>query len=147
MWTYMIKISDGIAYEQNWPMGVTSALMAQFGFLAKSGLKMRCTKKIFTKVVTNHNTQLLIQNIFWSPQGFDLCPGGTIRIFWRKVPKKCVLQKLFSDKSCYKSKPANFILCNIFRYLAPFWRYSGIFFLIRFRSSLTLFLYSPLEKN
>ena len=40
----MIKISSGIAYEQNRSTGVSSALMAQFGFLAKSGLKMRCTK-------------------------------------------------------------------------------------------------------
>ena len=28
----MIKISVGIAYEQNWPTGVASALGAQFGF-------------------------------------------------------------------------------------------------------------------
>ena len=61
----MIKISAGIVYEQNRPTGVASALMAQFGFLAKIALKMRCTKTFFqTKVVTNHNTQLLIQNIF-----------------------------------------------------------------------------------
>ena len=32
----MIKISVGIAYEQNWPTGVASALIAQFGFWAKS---------------------------------------------------------------------------------------------------------------
>ena len=61
----MIKFSGGIVYEQNRPTGVASALMAQFGFLAKSALKMRCTKKNFqTKVVANHNTQLLMQNIF-----------------------------------------------------------------------------------
>ena len=40
----MIKISAGIAYEQNQHTGVASALTAQFGFLAKSALKMRCTK-------------------------------------------------------------------------------------------------------
>ena len=41
----MIKISVGIAYEQNRPTGVASALRAEFGFWAKSALKMHCTKK------------------------------------------------------------------------------------------------------
>ena len=45
----MIKISVGIAYEQNRPTGVASALVAQFGFWAKSALKMHCTKKISDK--------------------------------------------------------------------------------------------------
>ena len=44
MRSYMIKISVGIAYEQNRPTGVASALRAQFGFWAKSALKMHCTK-------------------------------------------------------------------------------------------------------
>ena len=63
---YMIKISVGIAYEQNQPTGVASALRALFGFGGKSALKMHCTKKkkIQTKVVTNHNTQLLMQKRF-----------------------------------------------------------------------------------
>ena len=56
----MIKISVSIAYEQNRPTGVASALRAQFGFWAKSALKMHCTKFFQTKVVTNHNTQLLV---------------------------------------------------------------------------------------
>ena len=43
MWSYMIKISVGIAYEQNRPKGVTSALRGQFGFWAKSALKRHCT--------------------------------------------------------------------------------------------------------
>ena len=61
----MIKCLAAIAYEQNCPTGLASALIAQFGFLVKSALKMCCTKKNFqTKVVTNHNTQLLIQNFF-----------------------------------------------------------------------------------
>ena len=65
MRSYIIKISVGIAYEQNRPTGVASALRAQFGFWAKSALKMHCTKEIFqTKVVTNHNTQLLVQKLF-----------------------------------------------------------------------------------
>ena len=61
MRSYMIEFLAGIAYEQNRPTGVASALIAQFGFLAKSALKMHCTKLFFqTKVVTNHNTQLLV---------------------------------------------------------------------------------------
>ena len=66
----MIKILAGTVYEQNQPMGVASVLMAQFSFLAKSVLNM-CTKIFFqTKVVTNHNTQLLMQNIFFDrPKG------------------------------------------------------------------------------
>ena len=43
----MIKISAGSIYEQNRPTGVASARMTQFGFLAKSTLKMRCTKFYF----------------------------------------------------------------------------------------------------
>ena len=43
MRSYMIKISVGIAYEQNWPTGVASALVAQIGFLEKSALKILCT--------------------------------------------------------------------------------------------------------
>ena len=44
----MIKISVGIAYEQNRPMGVASALRTQFSFWAKSDLKkMHCTKMFF----------------------------------------------------------------------------------------------------
>ena len=61
---YMIKISVGIAYEQNRPTGVASTLGVQFGFWAKSALKMHCTKKNQTKVVTNHNAQLLVQKCF-----------------------------------------------------------------------------------
>ena len=54
----MIKISAGIAYEQNRPTGVASALSAQFGFLAKSALKMRFTQMFFRQKllqITIHN--------------------------------------------------------------------------------------------
>ena len=61
----MIKISVGIAYEQNRPTGVASALRAQFGFWAKSAFKNALQKNFLqTKVVTNHNTQLLVQKTF-----------------------------------------------------------------------------------
>ena len=48
MWCYMIKISAGIVYEQNRLTGVASALMAQFVFLPKSALWMRCTIFFFS---------------------------------------------------------------------------------------------------
>ena len=65
MRSYMIKISVGIAYEQNRPTGVASALRAQFVFGAKRALKMHCAINIFQiKVVTNHNTQLPVQKHF-----------------------------------------------------------------------------------
>ena len=54
----MIKISAGIVYEQNRPTGVASTLMAQFVFLAKSALKMRCTKIFLRQTllrITIHN--------------------------------------------------------------------------------------------
>ena len=47
MRSYMIKISAGIAYEQNRLTGMASALNAQIGHLKKIAIKMQCTKKIF----------------------------------------------------------------------------------------------------
>ena len=48
------------------PTSVASALKAQFGFLVKSALKMRCTKFSYqTKVVTNQYPQLLYYVIFF----------------------------------------------------------------------------------
>ena len=122
----MMKISIVIEYEQNRPTGVASALGAQFGFWAKSALKMHCTKKKFqTRVVTNHNKQLLVQKCFWSPNGCGLCPDSTIRFFGEKCLKS-VLYKIFLPyKSYYKSISATFMWCNIFRYLTPLWSYSG----------------------
>ena len=126
MRSYTIKCSTGIAYEQNRPTGLASALSAQFFFLVKSALKMCCTKIFLqTKVVTNYNTQLLVQKFIWSFHGLGLCLDCTIRFFAEKYLKNFVVQKFFSDKSCYKSKAVTFVLCNIFRYLAPFWSYSG----------------------
>ena len=62
----MIKISAGIAHVQNRPTGVASALIAQFGFLAKSALKMHFTKKIFRQKLL----QIIIHN-FWCNKYFD----------------------------------------------------------------------------
>ena len=49
------------------PMGVASALIAQFVFLVKSALKVRCTKFSYqTEVVTNQYSQLLCNVIFFN---------------------------------------------------------------------------------
>ena len=48
------------------PMGVASALIAEFGFLVKSALKVGCTKFSYqTKVVTNQYLQLLCNVTFF----------------------------------------------------------------------------------
>ena len=60
MLSYMIKVSVGIAYEQNRPMGVASALRARFSFWTKSALKMHCTKMFFRQKLL----QITIRN-FW----------------------------------------------------------------------------------
>ena len=70
MWSYMIKISVGIAYEQNRPTGVASALRAQFGFWAKSALKMHRTKIFSDKSLL----QITIRN-FWCKNVFDRPKG------------------------------------------------------------------------
>ena len=66
MRSYMIKISVDIVYEQNRPTGVAFALRAQFGFWAKSVLKMHCTKNFFRQKLL----QITIRN-FWCKNVFD----------------------------------------------------------------------------
>ena len=70
MWSYMIKISVAIAYEQNRATGVASALGAQSGFWAKSALKMHCTKIFFRQKLL----QITICN-FWCKDFFDRPTG------------------------------------------------------------------------
>ena len=102
----MIKISAGIAYEQNRPTGLASALNAQFGFLAKSAVKMCCTKFFFqTKLVTNHKMQLLVQNFFLSPCGFGLCSDCTIRFYGEKCLKNALYKNIFQTKVVTNQKP------------------------------------------
>ena len=108
----MIKISVGIAYEQNRPTGVTSALRDQFGFWAKSALKRHCKKFFYkTKVVTNHNTQLLVQRLFRSPKGCGLCPDGIIRFFGKKYLKNA-LYKFFVQTKIVKNQNLQ-LLCYV----------------------------------
>ena len=61
----MITISAEIAYEQNQPTGVASALSAQFSIFGEKCLKNALYTNVFhTKVVTNHNPQLLVEKVF-----------------------------------------------------------------------------------
>ena len=62
----MIKISVGIAYEQNPLTGVTSALRGQFGFWAKSALKRHCAKRFLRQKLL----QITICN-FWCKDFLD----------------------------------------------------------------------------
>ena len=66
----MIKISVGIAYEQNRPTGVTSALRGQFGYWAKSALKRHCTNIFLRQKLL----QITIRN-FWRKDIFDRRKG------------------------------------------------------------------------
>ena len=70
MLSYMIKISVGIAYEQNQPTGVASALRAQFGFLGEKCLKNALYKKKFRQKLL----QITMRN-FWCKNIFDRPTG------------------------------------------------------------------------
>ena len=120
MRSYMIKIWVGIAYEQNRPTGVTSALMGQFGFWAKSALEMHCTKSFLRQKLL----QITIRNF------------GCKNVFDRPTGVASVLKAQFGFlvKSALKMHCKIFFFYqtkvdtnhyNIFRYLAPLWSYSG----------------------
>ena len=85
----MIKISVGIAYEQNRPTGVASALREQFGFWAKSALKMHCTKILFRQKLL----QITIRN-FWCKNVFDRPIG---------VASALIAQFSFLGEKCLKN--------------------------------------------
>ena len=110
----MIKISVGIAYEQNRPTGVTSALRGQSGFWAKSALKRHCTKIFLRqKIVANHNMQLLVQRLFRSPKGCGLCPDGIIQFFGKKCLKNA-LYKIFNQIKVVKNQNLQLLCYAIF---------------------------------
>ena len=71
MQSYMKNISAGIAYEQNRPMGVASALIAQFVFFfGEKCLKNVLYKKFFRQKLL----QITIHN-FWYKIFFDHTTG------------------------------------------------------------------------
>ena len=126
MRSYMIKISVGIAYEQNRPTGVATALRAQFGFGAKSALKMHCTKNFFRQKllqITIHN--FWCKNFFDRPTDVASALKAQFGFLVKSALKMRCTNFFLPDKSCYKLKFATFMLCNIFRYLAPLWSYGG----------------------
>ena len=51
MRSYMIKFSAGIAYEQNWPTGVVSTLIAQFVFFGEKCLNNAMYKKFLRQML------------------------------------------------------------------------------------------------
>ena len=90
----MIKISVGIAYEQNRPMGVAFALRAQFGFWAKIALKMHCTKKNFRQKLLH----ITMRNFWWT-NVFDRPTG---------VASPLTAQFVFLVKSALKMRCTTF---------------------------------------
>ena len=78
----------------------------------------KCIKNVLyknfsqTKVVTNHNMQLLEQKRFWSPQGLGLCPNCTILFFFGEKCLKNVLYKIsLQTKVVTNQKPQ--LLCYV----------------------------------
>ena len=94
MLSYMIKISVGIAYEQNRPTGVASALGAQFGFWVKRALKMHSTKNFSRQKLL----QITIRN-FWCKKVFDRPTG---------VASALIAQFVFLVKSALKMRCTKF---------------------------------------
>ena len=95
----MIKISAGIAYEQNRPTGVTSALRGQFGFWAKSALKMHCTKLFLRqKLLQITIRKFWCKDFFDRPKGFGLWPDSIIWFFGKKCLKNALYKIVFQTK-------------------------------------------------
>ena len=139
MWSYMIEISVGIAYEQNRPTDVAFALRAQFGFWAKSDLKMHCTKMFFRqKLLQITICNFWCKKLFGSPHGCGLCPEGTICFFGEKCLKNALYKIFYHTKVVTKSKFTTFRLFNIFRYLAPLWSYKRLLRYVVCRESIVL---------
>ena len=68
-------------------------------FLGEKCLKKALHKNFLkTKVVINHNTQLLGQRLFRSPKGCGLCPDGIIRFFDKKCLKNALYKIVFQTK-------------------------------------------------
>ena len=98
----MIKISVGIAYEQNRPTGVASALRAQFGFWAKSYLKMHCTKMLFgQKLLQITIRNFSCKNFFDRPTGVASALKAQF-VFFFFFGEKCLKNALY--KSFYHTK-------------------------------------------
>ena len=109
----MIKFLAGIAYEQNRPMGVASALIAKFGFLVKSALKICCTT-IFSR---QKLLQITIHNFSWKiffDRSTGLASALTAKFgFLTKSALKMCCTKFFffTEKVVANEKPQ--VLCYV----------------------------------
>ena len=106
MRSYRIKILAGIAYEQNHPTGLASALNAQISFLVKSALEMH---KIFLR---QKLLQITIRN-YWCKNLFDrptglASPDFTIQFFFQKSALKMCCTKFFFKQKLLQIKNCNF---------------------------------------
>ena len=82
-------------------------------FLGEKCLKKALHKNFLkTKVVTNHNTQLLVQRLFRSPKGCGLCPEGIIRFFLAKSALKMRCTKFFFQIGVVKNQNLQ-LLCYV----------------------------------
>ena len=85
IWSYMIKISVGIAYEQNRPTGVASALRAQFGFWAKCLKNSLHKKKSVKSCYKSQYATSGVKTFLIAPRVWPL-PWRHNSVFWWKVP-------------------------------------------------------------
>ena len=104
----MIKISVGIAYEQNRPTGVASALRVQFGFWAKRDLKMHCTKMFFgQKLLQITIRNFSCKNVFDRPTGVASALRAQF-VFLVKSALKMRCTKSFNTQKLLQIKIHNF---------------------------------------
>ena len=107
----MIKISVGIAYEQNGPTGVASALRAQFGFWAKSALKMHCTNKFSDKSCYKSQYAILVQKSFDRPTGVASALLAQIGFLVKSALKMCCTKFSYQIKVVTNQYPQ--LLCYV----------------------------------
>ena len=104
----MIKITVGIAYEQNRPTGVASDLRALFGFWSKSDLKMHCIKMFYGQKLL----QITIRN--FSRKNFFDRPMGVASalkvqfVFLVKIALNMCCTKFFATQKLLEIKIHNF---------------------------------------
>ena len=105
----MIKCLAGIAHEQNDHTGLVSALIAQFGFLVKSALKMHCAKMFFRRKLLQITIRnFLVQNIFFDhPTGLASALIAQFGFFGEKCLKN-IVQKIFPRQKLLQIKSCNF---------------------------------------
>ena len=110
----MIKFSAGIAYEQNRPMGVASALIAHFFFFCEKCIKNALYNNfLHIEVVTNHNTQLLVQ-IFFFHRSTGLASALTAEFdfLMKSALQMCCTKKFYKKKNVVANEKPQ-LLCYV----------------------------------